>query len=278
MTSLRFVLRANAAVCLLFGGLFVVSPAMIGGFLGQPPRGLIGIIGIGLIAQGAHLLIASRRTVLWPAEVLWFAGGDLLWWFATLVLLAMQIWITTRGGIAAATIVAVVVAGFGLAQIWRLGTAAKGDVPDMRQIGQSWVAMPGWVKVWLFALNAVFLAAFAFVPSDMSRIALIAYAATGPLLLAFVFRDGGLTRRAGIGHLIPWVPLLVWLVVRLMQGGLSPAETAYGILLAVMVAICLGFDLYDLARWQRGARDTLGQSEGARADHIAPRAVDQLPR
>ncbi len=264
MTSLRQMLRLNALSCLIFGALFAILPGTVVAVLGNPPTGLVRAIGIGLLLNGLHLVLAAGRAQLRRGEVMWFSLGDLGWWTGSMALLASGVWVTTGLGIVLTAAVAAGVAGIGLAQLFQLGLTRPGArsggvaVAHWRQIGASWMAMKLWVKIWLFVLNGVFLAAFAVMPSDLFRVTITAYVATGPLLLAFAFHDGGLTRAAGIGHLIPWTPLLIWLLAGLASGAFAGGEAGYAAALALAVAVCLSFDIYDVGRWMRGQRDPLG--------------------
>ncbi len=264
MTSVAFALRVNAVSCLVYGILFAVWPGPVAATLGDVPPGVILGLGIGLLVNGGHLALAAMRKRLRRAEVLWFALGDMAWWLASLALIAAGIWITMPLGVALAALTAVFVAGIGATQLFLLGLERSGLSARAQwlQIGQSWLSLPVWVKTWLFALNAVFLAAPAFLPWQTASVVLIAYVASGPLLIGFVAYAGGLTRATGIGHLVPWPPLLVWLV---MQPGLLDGNAlGFGLaaLLAGMIAVCLVFDLYDVARWLRGERKILGTPSG----------------
>jgi type VI protein secretion system component VasK len=121
------------------------------------------------------------------------------------------------------------------------------------------MGLPVWVKLWLTLLNLVFLAAPACLPWPQAGIVLLAYAATGPLLLAFAVWSGGLTRVMGLAHLIAWVPLLVWLMLR-WPSMAGPGATPYLVVLTVVVLVCLVLDLWDLWRWARGDRAVIGLS------------------
>jgi hypothetical protein len=141
-------------------------------------------------------------------------------------------------------------------------------------IAQSWLGMKTWVKIWLFALNAVFLFALSFWPHDAVLVILAAYAATLPLLLSIMIMQRGLTRLLGIAHLIPWVPLLAYLFARVAGDVAGPQITystdpslfLYILILSAFVAVCLAFDAYDLARWVRGDTARLGSNAKQRAE------------
>lgn len=276
MSRLAFVLRLNAASCVSFGGLFLILPGAIGEVLGSmPPKALAGV-GLVLLINGAHLLRASMRARLVPAEIVWFSLGDLAWWLATLGLIAAGTWITTFVGIALALVVALGVAGLGCVQLFLLGTGSSGLAPreHWRSIGRSWLSLPIWVKVWLFTLNAVFLLSPAFLPWNVASVVLIAYLASGPLLVGFVVVEGGLTRAMGLAHLVPWTPMLAWLVVWIAVGAADSIAVGYAAMLAAMTAICLAFDIYDLWRWGRGDRGIIATSSSKIAEpgpaHASP--------
>jgi hypothetical protein len=255
---LRNVLRLNGLSCLVFGGLLATLPADVAAFLGQTPELLLRLVGFGLLANGAHLLLVSLRKQPSAAEVMWFSLGDLAWWSASLLLFAAGIWVTSPFGIAALLAVALMVASLGLAQIFLLGMRRKGVSAQehWRAIGRSWMALPLWVKLWLTVLNVVFLAAFSFMPSDIGRITLAAYFASGPLLFAFAFQQGGLTRHMGAAHLLTFAPLLAWLWTA--HGTLTAGELRYAIFLAAALILCLAWDVWDIARWLKGEREVIG--------------------
>lgn len=254
MDSLRFVMRLNAASCVLFGLLFINLPQAIAESLGQVPQVIIVALGIGLLVNGAHLIVASRRTNLREIEVIWFSLGDFGWWLTTLALIVANIWITTSSGIIVALIVATAVAALGVAQLWILGLQSHGNTnkEHLRAFAISWMAFPLWVKVWLLFLNGVFLSAFVYLPDRTAEVTLIAYFATAPLLAGQVGYDGGLRRILALAHLVPWIPLLAWLVI-------IPDGTAYITLLTITVAICLTFDINDLRLFMKGERSILGR-------------------
>lgn len=256
---LATILRANAASCLGFGVLFITAPGPVAAFLGATPEPVLTAVGAGLMLNGLHLLVASFRRPARPVEIIWFSLGDFGWWLATLGLIAAGIWITTPGGITAALSVAAVVALLGAAQLFQLGLARSGlsTRAHWARIGRSWLALPLWVKTWLFALNVAFLVSPVFLPWSAAAAVLLAYVASGPLLLGFAVAAGGLTRAMGLAHLVPWTPMLVWLVVDWPAPAADPAALIYAGCLALMTAICLGFDLYDLGRWLRDEREIL---------------------
>jgi len=265
MNSLVFVLRLNAASCLSFGALFMTVPSGVSSVLGNASPAVLVGLGAVLLVNGAHLLLASIRTRPFPAEILWFSMGDMAWWLATLTLVAAGVWITTPKGIALALLVALCVAALGLGQLLHLGRDGSGlhGRAHWRRIGHSWLSLPLWVKIWLVALNAAFLLSPVFLPWEAVRIVLIAYVASGPLLGASAVFEGGLTRAMGLAHLVPWVPMLVWLTIWIGSFEAHGLALGYAALLASMTTVCLAFDVYDLWRWVRGERGILSGSTTA---------------
>ncbi len=256
MTSLNHIIRMNAASCLGFGALFLFASGPVSAFLGTIPPQVLMAIGIGLVVNGMHLGLTSLRTVPRSAEIIWFSAGDLLWWTSSLALVASGFWITTPSGVVSVLVVAMAVAALGVAQLAMLGLSRSGlSAGDhWQRIGRSWLTLPTWVKIWLLALNAAFLAAPIFLSWADSRVILIAYAASGPLLLGLALYEGGMTRLMGIGHLMPWIPLLGWTGYWLTATPETGEPLVYMALLVALITICLVFDIYDLVRWARGER------------------------
>lgn len=246
-------MRLNAASCVLFGGLFIAAPQAVATFLGQAPQAVITGLGIGLLANASHLVVASGRREIRKSEVIWFSLGDFGWWLATLALIVAGFWITTSWGVFSALCVATCVAGLGVSQLWILGLQMHGHSGKAHLVAmaRSWMALPLWVKIWLLFLNGVFLAAIAFLPDRVAEVTLIAYVATAPLLAGQVAYDAGFRRLLGVAHLVPWLPLLAWLVIT-FDG------SSYRTLLTVTVAICLAFDINDLWLFVKGDRAVMG--------------------
>lgn len=253
MSSLRIALLINAASCLAFGLLFVANAPMVANWLGSFPSTFLFWLGILLSLNGVHLIVAAARQTLLPSEIIWFSVGDLLWWLASLGLLATKTWVTHIPALWATFFVALGVAILGVWQLAALSCERRGQTGRQfwRQIGQSWLALPVSVKLWLFFLNAAFLTALAFWPSDLALVSIVAYVATGPVLMAVIVLQGGLTRATGLGHLPPWLPLAAYLAT---QSNLSTPQGFYALSLLSVVSISLVFDLWDLIRFARGER------------------------
>lgn len=260
MASLGSILRVNAISCLTGGAVLLIAPHGVAVLLGDPPKLPLVWIGGALLLNGAHLLFASFRRKAVPVEIIWFSVGDLSWWLATIALVSSGVWITTISGTVIALAVAAIVASLGVAQLACLGAARTGQPwgEHWRSIGKSWLALPNFVKAWLLVLNVIFLLSPVFLTWPKAAVVLLAYVATGPLLLGFAAVRGGMTRDMGVGHLIPWLPLLAWLTVEVRQSEMGDTGMVYILVLALVTTACLLMDVYDLARWLWGERQVLG--------------------
>lgn len=254
MNSLKLVLRMNAISCIVFGLFGLMIPASISVFLGDPPVGFVQVVGVVLVANGLHLIWASRRKTMNKWEIFYFSFGDLAWWLGSIFLIAAQIWVTTTLGVIAMLVIAFAVAIMGVTQLWQLAihTKQRSRAEQWTAIKHSYWSMPKWVFVWLCFLNVYFLMSIWFWPDRLSVVILLGYVATGPLLAAQIAFDGGLRRILGLAHLIPWIPLLIWLTTQ-SEGHL------YVSVLIILLVVCLAFDVYDVWRFWRGDRNTLGQ-------------------
>lgn len=281
MFALRVALRLNALSCVLFGIAFVVWPASIAEGLGDVPVTWLYLAGTLLLINGSHLVIASMRSFPSVPEVLYLSTGDILWFYGSLVLVAANTFITTPGGQLMTMIVASVVLVLGLAQIWLLAdTLQQESRSNVRTVPQpdsllpphysrlgaivaSWISIKGWIKAWLFLLNGIFLAAVASLPDQSARWVLAAYVATVPLLAGMIIWQRGLTRLLGIAHLIPWLPLVLYIAMCIAGGTLSVGLRTYlAVLLAATIA-CLVMDIYDCWRWLKGERFRFGSRQAA---------------
>ena len=120
MMTLVNIMRANAASCILFGLVFLLMPADVVAFLDTQaaiPTFVLIILGIGLIINGLDLIRVSRKPVISPAQVMYFAVGDFIWVLASIGLVLTNIWVTTRQGITSTLLVAVMVGIFGFLQM-----------------------------------------------------------------------------------------------------------------------------------------------------------------
>ncbi len=285
MYSTRIMLKINAFTCASFGATFMVFPLEVSTLLGQVPMSIITLLGVALIVNAGHLVFVSFKKTIHKLEVYYFSTSDQIWFLASLALLMMTDWVSTPIGVWVTVVVAIMVSVIGLAQLWTYSEATKSGVPNskgcsttadrhlmpenlsrLKSIGLSWLGIKTWIKVWLIILNAVFLTAFLFLPSKLSQVILVAYAASLPLMLSFIIVQRGLTRLLGLGHLVPWTPLLAYTFLRLFTNNAGSQISAqenlelflFSAALLVFVMVCLAFDIYGLVRWGQGQHGRLG--------------------
>jgi hypothetical protein len=120
MITLKNVLRANAASCIIFGLMFLWAPLEIALFLSADfpaPEIVLFLLGAVLVVNGLHLIWASAQTPPNKLLVLYFSFGDLLWALGSAILLIGSIWVTTIPGVIATILVSTVVATLGVLQV-----------------------------------------------------------------------------------------------------------------------------------------------------------------
>jgi hypothetical protein len=159
-------------------------------------------------------------------------------------------------------------------------TVALPAEPAWRSVARSWLSMKTWVKAWLVFLNVVFLCAPAF-DDPLAEWSLLAYAGAGLLIVPGALALRGLSRILGVAHLVPWLPLLAYLELRLttdlagvrIDAANDPALFAWALVLWITLVVCLAFDVVDVVRWLRGERYILGSEEAVAkgASSAAPR-------
>ena len=120
MITLKTVMRANAASCIIFALIFLLKPTEAATYLGRDtpaPETVLQVLGVVLMANGFHLLWASLKPLPSKLLVLYFSIGDFIWFLASISLVILGVWITTESGAAASILVAIMVAAFGVLQI-----------------------------------------------------------------------------------------------------------------------------------------------------------------
>ena len=121
-------------------------------------------------------------------------------------------------------------------------------------------SLPVWVIIWIY----VFL-----VPANFSGLFLtdlesgfwIALLGAGAIFINIVilFINGGFSKVLAISHLILWIPLEVILLSRYFTApDLSTFEQSYILVVTVINAISIAFEVYDTKEWLNGNRDVVG--------------------
>lgn len=125
----------------------------------------------------------------------------------------------------------------------------------MQELMAAWSAdvarQPLWVQIWMDVMMIVLLGlsvVFSFVRVE-ARWVLAAFLA-GAAAMLFIYSRMGYVRLLGLGHVIFWTPVLVYLLRRRDRWRVRETLSGKWILLAVTVlTISLAFDYADVARW-----------------------------
>ena len=117
MKLLKTTMLLNSLSCLIFGILFVTLSDSVNSFIGNSVNWLIPVVGIVLIFNGCHLLLACKREKPICPEILYFVVGDFAWVLISVVLIVLDIVITSSQGIVVSLLIAAMVGLFGVLQI-----------------------------------------------------------------------------------------------------------------------------------------------------------------
>jgi hypothetical protein len=124
------------------------------------------------------------------------------------------------------------------------------------------MVQPLWVKIWLLWLMPVLVLAplILLVSRSTRRAGLFTIIAHIPVFIIVpeMYDQMGYVRLLGLPHLIFWIPLVIYLILRVYRG--TPIETPYRQVLYVLIGtllICLAFDAQDVVRYLLGETDPL---------------------
>lgn len=123
----------------------------------------------------------------------------------------------------------------------------RGFITALRTLPPVWQI---WVLL-LFVVNAV--APLAFLGTIEAKVAIVAVMLGGAIMMV-LFRYLGFVRLMGLGHIIPWTPLVIWLWTRLPPTGAAGAFGKWMILVIVVNSLSLVVDYVDVVRYIAGDR------------------------
>ena len=123
------------------------------------------------------------------------------------------------------------------------------------------VLLPHWVQVWMNVLVAVPVISVIVLlfNSATRRDALVVFVLTALAFgsTLFLHSQMGMVRLLGLGHVLFWTPLAIYLFSRTKRDFLPlPGRVVMGILL-VTIAAALVFDYYDVLRWLMGEQESI---------------------
>lgn len=117
--------------------------------------------------------------------------------------------------------------------------------------GMLTLAKPWWA--WVGLLATANMVGLFFLGSWEARVVLAAFVLAAAIQMA-IFRVKGFVRLLGIGHIIPWVPMLVWLIPRLREIGTDSALGKWLLAVIVLDGLSLIIDFVDVGRYLMGDR------------------------
>jgi len=112
-----------------------------------------------------------------------------------------------------------------------------------------------WIQVWLNVLVGVLALSipFSFVRVEARWTLLGLVAGAGGVML--LYSQFGYSRILGLGHVVAWTPLVVYLLARRASWQVESTWTGKWIVAAVAVLlVSLAFDYVDVIRWLLGER------------------------
>jgi hypothetical protein len=115
------------------------------------------------------------------------------------------------------------------------------------------LAYPPWLQAWIAWLGLVNGASVLFLRHVQARWVLAAFAAA-VILMATLYELNGFNRLVGLGHVVFWTPLVVYLA---LQRPKLEARSAFGAWVAIVIATNSGslvIDYLDVVRYVLGDR------------------------
>ena len=109
-------------------------------------------------------------------------------------------------------------------------------------------------RLWVGLLVAVnFVAPCFFLAHFEARVVLAASLLSAALQMA-IFRFRGFVRLLGLGHLVTWAPMLIWLVGRAGLPGISDEIDYWLVTVLAVDSVSLVIDFVDVVRYVLGDR------------------------
>ncbi|MFU8814365.1 MAG: hypothetical protein ACNA7W_03405 [Pseudomonadales bacterium] len=137
------------------------------------------------------------------------------------------------------------------------------DVQLPGSLSEAIATEPLWLQGWVMLLVLVHVAALAFAMHRergrwrvrMPPIAIVVSFVAAAVVMNWLFEQVGYVRLLGLGHLLAWTPVYLWI---LLQRRRFDAHTAYGKYIAaylVIAGISLVIDAADVLRYLAGDGD-----------------------
>ena len=132
-------------------------------------------------------------------------------------------------------------------------------------LGAAIASSASWVQIWVQILVVVNLAAIFFVvvrkdgkfSVRIEAIAIVASFVLAGAMMTWMYTQIGFVRLLGLPHLIFWLPIYVWLLLKFRAGAFDAPFKYYLLLYFLIAGISLVIDLSDVTRYLIGERQSL---------------------
>ncbi len=122
-----------------------------------------------------------------------------------------------------------------------------------------------WVQMWVQILVVVNIAAVLFVLKKKERtlsirieaVAIVASFILAGAMMAWMYGQIGFVRLLGLPHLVFWLPVYIWLLLKFRRGEFGPPFKYYLLLYFLIAGISLVIDVSDVTRYLLGERQPL---------------------
>ncbi len=127
-------------------------------------------------------------------------------------------------------------------------------------LGAAIATQPMWLQVWVMILTVVNLSAIFFAGKKQNgklrvRIEALAivfsFIAAG-MLMSWLYNKVGFVRLLGLPHLIFWLPVYIWLLIKFRRNEFSFPFKQYLVVYFVIAGISLIIDIVDVTRYLLG--------------------------
>ncbi|MEO0440512.1 MAG: hypothetical protein AAF067_06505 [Pseudomonadota bacterium] len=132
---------------------------------------------------------------------------------------------------------------------------------DPATLGEAIALQPTWLKIWMYSMGAVNMAAILFLFKRREKswgvrleawTILAAFFAAG-VMMNMLYAEYGYVRLLGLAHLVFWTPAWLWIWSR--RADHAPADTLFGkyvLLYLTINGIALAIDTVDVVRYFTG--------------------------
>ena len=128
----------------------------------------------------------------------------------------------------------------------------------MLSLMQRIFTMPFPWNVWVMLLGLVNLAGGLYFFATLEGKFAIGAMMGAMMVMQFIFSKYGFVRLLGLGHILFWVPLLIWSVFRLRSWNDLPTDfRIWLVLVSTLNSVSLAIDFIDVWRYAKGEKEEM---------------------